>query len=183
MKAKFGMLERNYNPIVDTTGIAERVKKPEHMALVQEMADQSMTLMDNKLGIVPLDMTKKIAYVAYNAKHIPMHREYGDIEGLSGYNPETGMVDSTTLMYQHLLKNGKLAGGNGEVHYFALDKKSNAKEIALVEKQLKEYYDVAIIGGGIGGLFTAYKLKEKDPHLNIAIFEQGAELELSLIHI
>ena len=139
MKAKFGMLERNYNPIVDTTGIAERVKKPEHMALVQEMADQSMTLMDNKLGIVPLDMTKKIAYVAYNAKHIPMHREYGDIEGLSGYNPETGMVDSTTLMYQHLLKNGKLAGGNGEVHYFALDKKSNAKEIALIEKQLKEY--------------------------------------------
>ena len=139
MKAKFGMLERNYNPIVDTTGIAERVKKPEHMALVQEMADQSMTLMDNKLGIVPLDMTKKIAYVAYNAKHIPMHREYGDIEGLSGYNPETGMVDSTTLMYQHLLKNGKLAGGNGEVHYFSLDKKSNAKEIALVEKQLKEY--------------------------------------------
>lgn len=139
MKAKFGMLERNYNPIVDTTGIAERVKKPEHMALVQEMADQSMTLMDNKLGIVPLDMTKKIAYVAYNAKHIPMHREYGDIEGLSGYNPETGMVDSTTLMYQHLLKNEKLAGGNGEVHYFSLDKKSNAKEIALVEKQLKEY--------------------------------------------
>ena len=139
MKTKFGMLERNYNPIIDTTGIAERVKKPEHMALVQEMADQSMTLMDNKLGIVPLDMTKKIAYVAYNAKHIPMHREYGDIEGLSGYNPETGMVDSTTLMYQHLLKNGKLAGGNGEVHYFSLDKKSNAKEIALVEKQLKEY--------------------------------------------
>ena len=146
MKARFGMLERGYDATVDTTGIAERVKKLEHIALIQEMADQSMTLVDNKLGIVPLDMTKKIAYVAYNAKRIPMHREYGDIEGLSGYNPETGMVDSTTLMYQHLLKEakGEKLEAKGEVHYFALDKKSSAKDIALVEKQLKRY-DVVIL--------------------------------------
>ena len=146
MKARFGMLERGYDATVDTTGIAERVKKPEHIALIQEMADQSMTLVDNKLGIIPLDMTKKIAYVAYNAKRIPMHREYGDIEGLSGYNPETGMVDSTTLMYQHLLKEakGEKLEAKGEVHYFALDKKSSAKDIAFVEKQLKGY-DVVIL--------------------------------------
>ena len=145
MKARFGMLERNYDATVDTTGISERVKKPEHMALVQEMADKSMTLVDNKLGIIPLDITKKIAYVAYNAKRIPMHREYGDIEGLSGYNPETGMVDSTTLMYQHLLKEAMRRGGDkakrqeGDVHYFALDKKSSKKDIAAVEKQLSDY--------------------------------------------
>ena len=149
MKARFGMLERNYDATVDTTGIAQRVKKPEHVALVQEMADKSMTLVDNKLGIIPIDMTKKIAYVAYNAKRIPMHREYGDIEGLSGYNPETGMVDSTTLMYQHLLKAAHpqplpKEKGVCEVHYFALDKKSSAKDIALVEKQLKGY-DVVIL--------------------------------------
>ncbi len=149
MKARFGMLERNYDATVDTTGIAQRVKKPEHVALVQEMADKSMTLVDNKLGIIPIDMTKKIAYVAYNAKRIPMHREYGDIEGLSGYNPETGMVDSTTLMYQHLLKAAypqplPKEKGVCEVHYFALDKKSSAKDIALVEKQLKGY-DVVIL--------------------------------------
>lgn len=149
MKARFGMLERNYDATVDTTGVAQRVKKPEHVALVQEMADKSMTLVDNKLGIIPIDMTKKIAYVAYNAKRIPMHREYGDIEGLSGYNPETGMVDSTTLMYQHLLKAAypqplPKEKGVCEVHYFALDKKSSAKDIALVEKQLKGY-DVVIL--------------------------------------
>ena len=144
LKARFGMLERNYNPTVDTTNIAERVKKPEHIALVQEMADQSMTLVDNPSGIIPIDMTKKIAYVAYNAKRIPMLREYGDIEGLSGYNPETGMVDSTTLMYQHLLKEAKGDEARGEVHYFALDKKSSAKDIASVEKQLSDY-DVVIL--------------------------------------
>jgi len=150
MKARFGMLERNYDATVDTTNISERVKKPEHIALIQEMADQSMTLVDNKLGIVPIDMTKKIAYVAYNAKRIPMLREYGDIEGLSGYNPETGMVDSTTLMYQHLLKAAMTQGGDkamrkeGDVHYFALDKKSSKKDIAAVEKQLSDY-DVVIL--------------------------------------
>lgn len=142
MKARFGMLEHNYNPIVDTTNISERVKKPEHIALIQEMAEQSMTLVDNKVGLLPLDMNKKIAYVAYNAKHIPMLREYGDIEGLSGYNPETGMVDSTTLMYQHLLKEAMKQ--EGEVHYFALDKKSSDKDIAKVCAQLADY-DVVIL--------------------------------------
>lgn len=142
MKARFGMLERNYNPIVDTTNISERVKKPEHIALIQEMAEQSMTLVDNKAGLLPLNMNKKIAYVAYNAKHIPMLREYGDIEGLSGYNPETGMVDSTTLMYQHLLKEAMKQ--EGEVHYFALDKKSSDKDIAKVCAQLADY-DVVIL--------------------------------------
>lgn len=146
MKARFGMLDRNYDATVDTTGIAERVKKPEHMALVQEMADQSMTVMSNQAGMIPLDMTKDIAYVAYNAKRIPMHREYGDIEGLSGYNPETGMVDSTTLMYQHLLKNSVLASEDGvsNVHYFSLDKKSSTKDIQLLCKQL-EGYDVVVL--------------------------------------
>ena len=150
LKAQFGMLERNYNASVDTTGISERVKKPEHIALIQEMADQSMTLVDNKLGIIPIDMSKKVAYVAYNAKRIPMLREYGDIEGLSGYNPETGMVDSTTLMYQHLLKEAMRRGGDkakrqeGDVHYFALDKKSSKKYIAAIEKQLSDY-DVVIL--------------------------------------
>lgn len=138
LKARLGMLERGYDATVEVEGITERVKKAEHIALVQQMADQSMTIVDNKAGLLPLAKGKKIAYVAYNAKHIPMKREYGDIEGLSGYNPETGMVDSTTLMYQHLLRQG------GEVHYFALDKKSTEKDIEKVNKQVRDY-DVVIL--------------------------------------
>lgn len=138
LKARLGMLERGYDATVEVEGITERVKKAEHIALIQQMADQSMTIVDNKAGLLPLAKGKKIAYVAYNAKHIPMKREYGDIEGLSGYNPETGMVDSTTLMYQHLLRQG------GEVHYFALDKKSTEKDIEKVNKQVRDY-DVVIL--------------------------------------
>ena len=38
-------------------------------------------------------------------------------------------------------------------------------------------YDVAIIGGGIGGLFTAYQLRKLDKHLSIVILDKGAKLE------
>lgn len=141
MKAEFGMLDRGYSAHVDTTDISNRVKKEAHIALTRELSEKTMTLVDNKAGMIPLDASKRIAYVAYNAKHIPLHREYGDIEGLSGYNPATGMVDSTTMMYQHLLKNGN---GKGEVHYFTLDKKSSKADIVAVEKHLKDY-DVVIL--------------------------------------
>ena len=141
MKAEFGMLDRGYSAHVNTTDISNRVKKEAHIALTRELSEKTMTLVDNKAGMIPLDASKRIAYVAYNAKHIPLHREYGDIEGLSGYNPATGMVDSTTMMYQHLLKNGN---GKGEVHYFTLDKKSSKADIVAVEKHLKDY-DVVIL--------------------------------------
>lgn len=42
---------------------------------------------------------------------------------------------------------------------------------------LKSTYDVAIVGGGIGGLMTAYRLMEKKPGLKIAMFEKGHSIE------
>ncbi len=38
-------------------------------------------------------------------------------------------------------------------------------------------YDVAIIGGGIGGLMCAYRLMEKKPSAHVIILEKGAALE------
>ena len=38
---------------------------------------------------------------------------------------------------------------------------------------MKNKYDVVIIGGGIGGIMTAYRLVENDPSLQVAIFEKG----------
>ena len=42
---------------------------------------------------------------------------------------------------------------------------------------MNKNYDIAIIGGGIGGLFAAYKLKKEKSKLKIAIFDKGPELE------
>ncbi len=38
-------------------------------------------------------------------------------------------------------------------------------------------YDVAIIGGGIGGLMHAYRLTEKNPDIKVAIIERGHSIE------
>ncbi len=43
--------------------------------------------------------------------------------------------------------------------------------------ELKKQYDVAIIGGGIGGIMTAYRLTEKKPELNVVILEKGHDIE------
>ena len=38
-------------------------------------------------------------------------------------------------------------------------------------------YDVAIIGAGPGGIFSAYELLKKNEKLKIAVFEAGYPLE------
>ena len=43
--------------------------------------------------------------------------------------------------------------------------------------ELKKQYDIAIIGGGIGGIMTAYRLTEQKPHLNVIILEKGHAIE------
>lgn len=38
-------------------------------------------------------------------------------------------------------------------------------------------YDVAIIGAGPGGIFSAYELTKLAPSLRVAVFEAGHSLE------
>ena len=39
------------------------------------------------------------------------------------------------------------------------------------------FYDVAIVGAGPGGIFTAYEITEKAPHLKVGVFELGNPLD------
>lgn len=41
---------------------------------------------------------------------------------------------------------------------------------------IRSNYDIAIVGGGIGGMMCAWRLLEKDPNLSVAIFEKGADI-------
>ena len=38
-------------------------------------------------------------------------------------------------------------------------------------------YDILIIGGGPGGIYSAYELLEKKPDAKIALFEAGHDLQ------
>lgn len=143
MKAEFGMLSRGYNPIIPVEGITERVMKPEHIALTQQLSEKSMTLVSNHHSLIPLNTSKKIAYVGYNAKRIPLRREYGDIDGLSGYTPEAGMVDSTTIMYHYIFR-AVQDNAQGEIHYFELDKNSTKADIDALYRQLADYDQVVL---------------------------------------
>ena len=42
--------------------------------------------------------------------------------------------------------------------------------------KFQDRYDIAIIGGGIGGLMTAYRLAERDPGLSICLMERGRDI-------
>jgi len=44
-------------------------------------------------------------------------------------------------------------------------------------KSKKAHYDVAVVGGGIGGLMAAHRLSSADPSLSIVLIEKGAPLE------
>jgi uncharacterized FAD-dependent dehydrogenase len=44
-------------------------------------------------------------------------------------------------------------------------------------KSNKAHYDVAIVGGGIGGLMAAHRLSKANPALDIVLIEKGAPLE------
>ena len=41
---------------------------------------------------------------------------------------------------------------------------------------MNNYFDLGVIGGGIVGLASAYKIQLRNPHLNIAIFEKEKTL-------
>lgn len=42
---------------------------------------------------------------------------------------------------------------------------------------MKKNYDIAIIGGGIGGIMAAYRLVTENPSVSVAIFEKGKAIE------
>ena len=42
---------------------------------------------------------------------------------------------------------------------------------------IRDKADVAIIGGGIGGIMTAYRLLEKNPELKVSVIERGHDIE------
>ncbi len=74
LKEKAGMLAPGYSPFVDTAGIALRARRPESEAVIQELCDRSMTVVQGRLRRplrlhrhLALTTRPRVAYVAFNA--------------------------------------------------------------------------------------------------------------------
>lgn len=139
LKAKAGMLDEDYSPIMDTTNLADCAALPAHRQLVQELCDKSMTLVENRGNMVPLVRDQRIAYIAYNATYVPLVRQYGELEGLSGYCPKSGLKESSTILYDSL---SAVIPGMG---YFTLNKNDGKKEINALIRQLRGYDQVLFV--------------------------------------
>ena len=55
---------------------------------------------------------------------------------------------------------------------FLLDRREGRLDMSFQNR-----YDVAIVGGGIGGLMTAYRLTQNDPSLSVCLLEKGNPIE------
>ncbi len=74
LKERAGMLAPGYSPMVDTAGLVQRAKQPESEALIQELCDRSMTVVQGRLRRplrlhrhMALTTRPRVAYVAFNA--------------------------------------------------------------------------------------------------------------------
>lgn len=74
LKEKAGMFDPGYSPLVDTAGLAARARRPESEALIQELCDRSMTVVQGRLRrplrlrrFMAMTTRPRVAYVAFNA--------------------------------------------------------------------------------------------------------------------
>jgi beta-glucosidase-like glycosyl hydrolase len=91
LKARMGLFEKSYSPIVDINGLEERIIVKENLDLMQQIAKNSMTVLfnDNSEGYgLPVTFdNKKIAYLGYKGAQLgrefaQVALKYGDIDTL-----------------------------------------------------------------------------------------------------
>lgn len=79
LKVQAGMFDKGYTPIVDTTVVDAQARNVEHLALIEQLCKNSITLIKNDDNILPLNdlNRRKIAYLGYKADENA--RAFGDM--------------------------------------------------------------------------------------------------------
>ena len=143
MKAKAGMLDEGYSAQIDTTGLNERACFAEHQQLIQQLSDRSITYLSGSQQngeCRMLNAERKTAYVAYNATYVPMKRQYGEQEGLSGFCPESGITENGTFLYRTLTD--KMGSA---IDYFTLSRDANQEQVEALNAALADYEHILFV--------------------------------------
>lgn len=138
-------------PAIDVSELPKFIHTPEHVALARKVAEESVILLKNQNGLLPLDRTrlKSIAVIGPNADQV----QFGD------YSPTKDNSKGVTV----LAAMREFAGNDGPsihysrgCHWVGSDRNGFAEAVEVTQK-----CDVAVvvvgdtsmnIGGGVGGV-------------------------------
>lgn len=164
LKAGAGMFDEGYSPIIDTVGLVEKAHIEEDWDLIREISRQSVTVVQDRGGAIPLAADSKIAYLAYNATWKAPRHEGAVVNGLSGFDALSGVKrDGSTVLGNALAEAG--------ADVFTLPEGATAEQLDSVITLTRDY-DLVIVGVHDGSARPKKGLMSDETQ--IAMFDEWA---------
>ena len=115
LKVESGMFDDGFTPIVDTLGLDAQARNIEHVALIEQLCKNSLTVVRNEGSALPIKglAGKRIAYLGYKAN-------------------------------KNARAFGAMAKRYAPVDTFYLDKGASVEELAAMRKRLSDYDEVIL---------------------------------------
>lgn len=144
LKARRGMLAKDYSAQVDTTGLVQAVCRPQDSVLIERIAEQSMTVYKGsrvrefKSSKVQEFKGSRVAYVGYRAEWKVLRRAYGEREGLTGFGSTSGVQHDGTTTLLNTLRDSL------QIDYYPLPIQCTEAQLTKVMQQVEQYDHVLL---------------------------------------
>ncbi|SDF40341.1 beta-glucosidase [Mucilaginibacter pineti] len=156
-KFKAGLFEK---PLVDTTQLKKRVHTPAHIALSQQIAEESIILLKNDKNLLPLNINtlKSLAVIGPNANQV----QYGDYSSTRDSRSGTTVLDGIKQLVGNKVKINYAKGST-----LSTQDKSGFAEAVTAAKNSDAVVVVlgttSVVFSGIGWNGHAPESEPKDP--------------------
>jgi beta-glucosidase len=156
-KFKAGLFEK---PLADTTQLKTRVHTPQHVALSQQIAEESIILLKNDKQLLPLniDKLKSLAVIGPNANQV----QYGDYSSTRDSRSGTTILDGVKQLVGDKVKINYAKGSD----LSSMDKSGFAEAIAAANNSdavVVVLGTTSVVFSGIGWNGHAPDGEPKDP--------------------
>jgi beta-glucosidase len=156
-KFKAGLFEK---PLVDTTQLKKRVHTPTHIALSQQIAEESIILLKNDKNLLPLNINtlKSLAVIGPNANQV----QYGDYSSTRDSRSGTTVLDGIKQLVGNKVKINYTKGSTLSTH----DKSGFAEAVNAAKNSdavVVVLGTTSVVFSGIGWNGHAPESEPKDP--------------------
>jgi beta-glucosidase len=156
-KFKAGVFEK---PLVDTLQLKKRIHTPAHVALSQQIAEESIILLKNNKQLLPLNVNtlKSLAVIGPNANQV----QYGDYSSTRDNRSGTTILDGIKQLVGNKVKinyakGSTLSGHDKSVFAEAVAAAKNSEAVVVV------LGTTSVVFSGIGWNGHAPESEPKDP--------------------